>query len=1715
MLEPELCYCHKHKRCPTALTIEILKPISRCNGTSWGNMHEDNNMYEDKQVLTLATNIPGNCLLTYAVENCASTTVGNCALETNAGNGIVATKTKHPDTPHKKNYWKCLNCDLVHSFILPDCNSSHTFCGSESLTVFQYLLDYLCRWKNNFTLKVPPQLLNLITPEGLADRGTRTENRNVIELTISKSNQRENECYQTCQVDHTELGHQETDCVSEEDMSCENDAKDNMEIADIKSCTESSADIIRFVHNLGKQHNITGKMVFTDPKCNKKYAITISNTNGLLAVLSKCDNTVMDDVTGNDPANKERGFEYSGKKTGVQKTGACDLIKRLCSDLKNNLYSDSSNTSCDPKTKDSTESCKKQEEVLKHFSCSTRGTFDFLKQLRFFRKRHKLPFTSNDCESPNPGGRGSTQNIPTCVRGLSELWKSLSNRIQSTDHKEYKVVADGVEIEKPCEIKLNCDSHDNSMDSGEKIIIDHGAGDTTLGITPVNIQYNSNNRVKNGKRLTILEKSCGCKNSGGPNVKSPRGNETKASYQQTVKTGKQKELEISCGRNSTEASTSETISTTDSNQDTSPMSSIPEQNDQPEEESSGAIEMTKCLIPAIQCKHGTNIIGLDIEGIKMHLKNNHPNDKIMIGPPHGTELSQRDKIEEYLNNFPRMTNKQIGNIISDGNMRTGHSLLCIPLHSDTYSDLIRNEFHLNDATLHTTCIQNKMKMTKSGTKNPIDKNVKSDHRRPVKPCKPCHKPDERNVKPPSPCNNKHERTPCFIPVDKPNNKRDKANKRTHESNKRTQKKSCNGPRPNPSSKENNSKTREHKRCLILPPDWENRLGNSWSLKNVQNPEIPCREENPCRTDPCKNIPKPGSRPNKSNRKTNPCVPHQTNNQQPNNIDEEAEREARRNEILKYCTMREASDRTTGSRSRWGGHGTNQHEQNRQHQECQENQKQQGNTPQKQGCQDNKEVLRKSNIVKSIKINSNEELLRKSNVIKNINSNKEILRKSNVVKSIKINSNEELLRKSNVVKSINSNKEILRKSNVVKIIKINSYKEILRKRNVVKSINSNKEILLKSNVVKSINSNEELLHKSNVVKIIKINSYKEILRKRNVVKSIKINSNEELLHKSNFVKIIKINSYKEILRKSNVVKSINSKKEILRKSNVVKSIKIKSNEELLHKSNVIKSINSNKEILRKSNVVKIIKINSYKEILHKRNVVKSIKIKSYKEILLKSNVVKSVKINSNEELLRKSNVVKSINSNKELLRKSNVVKSIKINSKEILRKSNTIKSIKINSNKEILRKSNNVKSINSRTSVNSRSNRVKIKDNVKSEYQQAPYSKMNLNNEKFKFVVCRRCVDSEQIHTLPAKLKEIRNSIAAQNRSVPQDNNCVICEDRSELCDIPSGESEREIDNYEYCGNSNQFDDRKDDLCDRYFDGNDGTIPQQYCRNQFIEELEIDSQGCNRAPINECYNLAPMDQNFCIHSDNSNSPVVDCFCQETGTGGRGDFDVMNYNIRYKYDVFTEKCVKREVRSGCDSFTSISNSVLLVSFPNSADLNMLPLYILLTLAGSLTLARSANPDPPRSTSPRRGLSATQDCNGPVAFSGTGGVQHPSRLVAYRRTLAEAGVGWNQETGEFTVHCPGLYQMTFAGLTEPGAKLVLKKHSSSDNSTAWSPVISTPKGGGSNLVLLDLAVGDQLGVWTEGSGALLTTQDAEIHVTSFSGFRISKNAKNELKS
>lgn len=179
-------------------------------------------------------------------------------------------------------------------------------------------------------------------------------------------------------------------------------------------------------------------------------------------------------------------------------------------------------------------------------------------------------------------------------------------------------------------------------------------------------------------------------------------------------------------------------------------------------------------------------------------------------------------------------------------------------------------------------------------------------------------------------------------------------------------------------------------------------------------------------------------------------------------------------------------------------------------------------------------------------------------------------------------------------------------------------------------------------------------------------------------------------------------------------------------------------------------------------------------------------------------------------------------------------------------------------------------------------------------------------------------------------------------------------------------------------------------------------------------------------------------------------------------------------------------------------------------------MFPCSLLVVVAATASLAYAANPDPPRTTQrPTRPLSATQDCNGPVAFSSTGGVQHPSHVVAYRSTLVDSGVGWNQETGEFTVHCPGLYQLAFAGLTGAKAKLVLKKHSATSNSTVWAPIVATPKGGGSNLVLLTLVLGDQLAVWTDGTGFLLTEQDSDVHVTSFSGFRISTNTKTELKS
>lgn len=77
----------------------------------------------------------------------------------------------------------------------------------------------------------------------------------------------------------------------------------------------------------------------------------------------------------------------------------------------------------------------------------------------------------------------------------------------------------------------------------------------------------------------------------------------------------------------------------------------------------------------------------------------------------------------------------------------------------------------------------------------------------------------------------------------------------------------------------------------------------------------------------------------------------------------------------------------------------------------------------------------------------------------------------------------------------------------------------------------------------------------------------------------------------------------------------------------------------------------------------------------------------------------------------------------------------------------------------------------------------------------------------------------------------------------------------------------------------------------------------------------------------------------------------------------------------------------------------------------------------------------PDQPRGgVVGAKGLATAADCSGPVGFSATGTAKvHTSGLVSYRDTLVDRGVGFSRETGEFTVHCPGIYHIAFAAYSD----------------------------------------------------------------------------------
>ncbi|KAK9499794.1 hypothetical protein O3M35_002764 [Rhynocoris fuscipes] len=168
-----------------------------------------------------------------------------------------------------------------------------------------------------------------------------------------------------------------------------------------------------------------------------------------------------------------------------------------------------------------------------------------------------------------------------------------------------------------------------------------------------------------------------------------------------------------------------------------------------------------------------------------------------------------------------------------------------------------------------------------------------------------------------------------------------------------------------------------------------------------------------------------------------------------------------------------------------------------------------------------------------------------------------------------------------------------------------------------------------------------------------------------------------------------------------------------------------------------------------------------------------------------------------------------------------------------------------------------------------------------------------------------------------------------------------------------------------------------------------------------------------------------------------------------------------------------------------------------------------YTLLLSLSTLCLA--ANPDAPRQgVIGAQKLATAADCSGPVGFSATGTLRvHSTGLISYRNTLVDRGVGFSRETGEFTVHCPGIYHIAFAAYGKnPGTRVMLKKRGANKESS-WVDVASAggdKSAGGSNQVLLELEVGDQTAVWL-ASGDIATPHDTAQPSTTFTAFRIAK--------
>ncbi|XP_011497764.1 PREDICTED: uncharacterized protein LOC105362113 [Ceratosolen solmsi marchali] len=159
-------------------------------------------------------------------------------------------------------------------------------------------------------------------------------------------------------------------------------------------------------------------------------------------------------------------------------------------------------------------------------------------------------------------------------------------------------------------------------------------------------------------------------------------------------------------------------------------------------------------------------------------------------------------------------------------------------------------------------------------------------------------------------------------------------------------------------------------------------------------------------------------------------------------------------------------------------------------------------------------------------------------------------------------------------------------------------------------------------------------------------------------------------------------------------------------------------------------------------------------------------------------------------------------------------------------------------------------------------------------------------------------------------------------------------------------------------------------------------------------------------------------------------------------------------------------------------------------------MLVWAVIILTANVVVKATSPIPPDNITTNGSQKLATASDCSKPVAFSGTRANIQEGRVIL-PETLLDQGVGYVASTGIFTTYCPGLYQFSFVGYGDKELRLSLKRKLSKTDS--WQPVASTGLGGGSNIVLLRMAVGHQVALFADAG----KPDDS----TTFSGYRIAK--------